>query len=153
MSPDGRRLAFTATDQSGKVQLWVRSLDSLSAQPLTAAEGGAFRPFWSPDSRFIGFFVDNKLKKIEASGGPPMTLCDAPMARGGAWNREGVIIAGGLNVPLFRVPAAGGEAKPLTTLEQARRDIDHRWPVFLPDGQHYLYTWIMHTIRPCAHLM
>jgi Tol biopolymer transport system component len=140
VSPDGRRLAFTATDVSGKVQLWVRSLDSLSAQPLTAAEGGAFRPFWSPDSRFIGFFADNKLKKIEASGGPPLTLCDAPMARGGAWNREGVIIAGGLNVPLFRVPAAGGEARPLTTLEQARRDIDHRWPVFLPDGQHYLYT-------------
>ena len=88
VSPDGRRLAFVATTAEGKDLLWVRSLDTLSAQALTGTEGASY-PFWSPDSRFIGFFAGGKLKRIEAAGGPTFTLCDAPLARGGAWNRDG----------------------------------------------------------------
>ncbi len=135
ISPDGRRLAFTATDSSGKLQLWVRPLDALSAQTLAGTDGAAY-PFWSPDSRFIGFFADSKLKKIDASGGPAQTLCGAPIGRGGAWNREGVILFAGRWTPLYRVSAAGGEAKPVTVLD---REVTHRWPHFLPDGRHFLY--------------
>jgi len=138
ISPDGGRLAFSAIDSSGKQRLWVRPLDSLSAQPLPETEG-AFRPFWSPDSRFIGFFAGGKLKKIDVSGGPPQTLCEAPIGTGGTWNRDGVIVfAPGGGIGLCRVSAAGGEAAPLTTLDQPR-EISQRWPQFLPDGRHFLY--------------
>src|SRR5580704_8904773 len=91
LSPNGRRLAFTAKDESGKVMLWVRALDSLVSQPLLGTDGAAL-PFWSPDSRTIGFFVLGKLKKIDVEGGPPQTLTEAPNARGGTWNRDGVIV-------------------------------------------------------------
>jgi serine/threonine protein kinase len=138
ISPDGRRLAFVAADSSGKPRLWVRQLDSLNPQPLPGTDG-ASSPFWSPDSRFIGFFGDGKLKKIDVSGGSPQTLCDAPHNRGGTWNRDGVIVfAPRTRSALYRVTAAGGEAAPLTTLEQAS-EYSHRWPQFLPDGRHYLY--------------
>src|SRR5215472_14152578 len=138
ISPDGGRLAFTATDSSGKERLWVRQLDSLSAQPLPETEEASF-PFWSSDSRFIGFFVRGKLKKIDVSGGAPQTLCDAPVGRGGTWNQDGLILfAPGPSGALYRVSAAGGEAAPLTTLDQTRGN-SHRWPQFLPDGRHFLY--------------
>ncbi len=137
VSPDGRRLAFVASE-AGKSQLWIRSLDSLSAQPLPGTEGASY-PFWSPDSRFIGFFAQGKLKKIEASGGPPQTLCDAVNGRGGSWNRDGVIVfSPGQASGLLRVQAAGGEARPVTTLDSSRHEASHRWPHFLPDGRHYL---------------
>ena len=140
ISPDGRRLAFAATDANGKTQLWVRPLDSMSAQPLAGTEEAAF-PFWSPDNRFVGFFAQSKLKKIEVAGGPPQTLCDAPgFPRGGAWSRQGVIIFSSTNnSPLSQVPVAGGQAKPLTSFDQARQETSHRWPYFLPDGRHFLY--------------
>ena len=93
VSPDGSEIAIVATGADGKSQLWVRSLDTLSAQALAGTEG-AFQPFWSPDSRFLGFFAGGKLKKIEVSGGPPITLCDAPDPRSGTWNRDGVIVFG-----------------------------------------------------------
>jgi hypothetical protein len=88
VSPDGQRVAFTARAPGGKRQLWIRPLDALAAQPLASSENSE-RPFWSPDSRFLGFFADGKLKKIEASGGPPQVLCDAPAPYGGAWSRDG----------------------------------------------------------------
>ena len=141
LSPDGRRLAFVASSE-GRDLLWVRSLDSLSAQALPGTEGatGASPPFWSPDGRFIGFFAGGKLKKIDASGAPPQTLCDAGRGgRGGTWNRDGVIVfAVGGPGPLYRVSAAGGEPIPLTTLDQSRFET-HRWPSFLPDGRHFLH--------------
>ncbi len=139
VSPDGRRLAFVATTAEGKRLLWVRSLDTLSAQALTGTEG-ASHPFWSPDSRFIGFFADGKLKKIEASGGPSLTLCDVPDGLGGTWNRDGVIVftPSGLGA-LQRVSASGGVASAVTKLDEARGEVGHRWPWFLPDGQHFLY--------------
>ncbi len=139
LSPDGRRLAFTGIGADGKQMLWVQSLGSLSAQVLPGAEGAAL-PFWSPDSRFVGFFADGKLKKIDAAGGPPQTLCDALIGRGGAWSREGVIVfAPSTNSPLHRVPAAGGIATAVTALDEARGETSQRGPQFLPDGRRFLY--------------
>ncbi|MCL4524310.1 MAG: protein kinase [Acidobacteria bacterium] len=141
VSPDGTRLAFIGRGTDGTAKLWVRSLDAISAQPLSGTDG-AFLPFWSADSRSLGFFsADGKLKKIEASGGPPITLCDVPaVPRGGTWNRDGVILFGivGRN-GIQRVSSTGGAATPVTKLDEGRRDANHRWPVFLPDGQHFLY--------------
>src|SRR5207247_7787033 len=91
VSPDGLRLAVVAIGANGVQSLWMRPLGASSAQPLAGTEGASL-PFWSPDSRFIGFFANGKLKKIDAAGGPPQTLCNAPNGRGGTWNREGVIV-------------------------------------------------------------
>jgi Tol biopolymer transport system component/predicted Ser/Thr protein kinase len=138
LSPDGRRIAFVAT-ADGKNLLWVRPLNGLAAQPLAGTDNATY-PFWSPDTRFLGFFADGKLKKIEASGGPPQTLCDAAIGRGGTWNRDGVIVfAPQPRQALYRVPASGGIATPATQLDGSRRETSHRWPVFLPDGRHFLY--------------
>jgi eukaryotic-like serine/threonine-protein kinase len=140
-SPDGRMIALTAQDSAGKSQLWVRRLDSFNAQPL-AGTAGAVLPFWSPNSRSIGFWADGKLKKIDVgTTSAPQTLCDAPDAGGATWSGGGVIIFGaGPHGALFRTDAAGGEAKPLTSLDQSRHEKFHLWPWFLPDGRHLLYT-------------
>jgi predicted Ser/Thr protein kinase len=142
VSPDGRRIAFSALGRDGRSVLWVRTLDSLESRPLAATEGVQAPLFWSPDSRYIAFYVPGKLKKIEVSGGPPQTVCDAPeMWRGGAWSRDGVIIfgAGGLGQGLLRVSEAGGIASPLTKLDPSRREAAHGEPSFLPDGRHFVY--------------
>jgi len=140
LSPDGLRLAFVATDASGKTLLWVRSLDSTTAQPLPGTDE-ADDPFWSPDSRSIGFFAGGKLKKIGASGGPAQTLCNSRGPRGATWNRDGVIVfVPSFNEALYQVSAAGGEPTPVTTLDKSRMETSHRWPHFLPDGHHFLYT-------------
>ena len=118
VSPDGRHLAFTAAT-GGKVQLWVRPLNSTEARELASAQGARF-PFWSPDSRFIGFFADNRLKKIEATGGLALTLCDAQPPNGGAWSREGVILFGQVAGGLFRISATGGEVTRVTTPDRSR---------------------------------
>ncbi len=139
LSPDGRLLAFVATDSSGKSLLWVRPLNALAGQPLNGTDDALF-PFWSPDSRFIGFFAGGKLRKIEASGGPPQTICDAAGARGGTWNRDGVIVLAAATLgPLSRVSAAGGLPTTITKLDSSRKELSHRWPYFLPDGSHFLY--------------
>ena len=133
ISPDGERIVFGA---SGK--LWVQSLSNGVTAALPASEGGLF-PFWSPDSRSIGFFSGGKLKTIEASGGPVQVLCDAPTPRGGSWSRGGVIVfAADYRGGLSRVPATGGARAAVTTLD-ASRHTTHRWPWFLPDGKHFLY--------------
>src|SRR3990170_5631965 len=141
VSPDGRRLAFTARGADGKALIWVRALDSLAAQPLAGTEGGRDL-FWSPDSRFLGFYADGKLKKIEAAGGPALTLCDVTQVSAAAWSREGTILFGlaatGVG-PLYRVSAAGGAPSPATKLDESRRETTHRWPYPLPDGKHFLY--------------
>jgi len=140
VSPDGRHIAFIAA-QEGQNLLWLRPLDSFTPKPLTALEisGSPTPPFWSPDSRFIGFFAGGKLKKIEASGGPPQILCDIPGPRGGTWNRDGVIVVGTTAGALSRVSQAGGQPTPVTTLDQSRFETSHRWPNFLPDGRHFLF--------------
>ena len=137
VSPDGQRIAFVATSAEGKNVLWVRSLDALAGQALAGTEG-ASSPFWSPDSRFIGFFADRKLKKIEVSGGPPVTLCDALDNRGGTWSRDGVIIfAPTPTSALQRVSASGGVPTGATVLGEG--EAGHFRPFFLPDGRHFLY--------------
>ncbi len=145
VSPDGRGLAFTAVDSSGNAQLWLRPLNALTAQPLPETEGASY-PFWSPDSRFIAFFADNKLKKIDASGGSPQTLCDLidakGGARGGSWSRSGVILFGVSAfhpAPLYQVSDKGGEPRPVTTLETFSNAAHHGWPSFMPDGRYFLY--------------
>jgi serine/threonine protein kinase/Tol biopolymer transport system component len=138
VSPDGLRLAFVATTE-GKEQLWVRDLDSLAARALPGT-GGASYPFWSPDSRTIAFFAEGKLKKIEAAGGPALILCDVFLARGGTWSNKNVIVWGGFGTGIFRVPAAGGNATVVTAPGKTSGAGDHRFPWFLPDGRHFLYT-------------
>ena len=139
VSPDGRYLAFTAAG-TGKGQLWIRDLDALSAERVPESDG-AVDPFWSPDSRFVAFFVPGKLKKVAASGGPVLTVCDAADGRGGSWNRSDEIVFGpNFAAPLFRVPAAGGKPTPLTVLDERAGETSHRFPWFLPDGRHFLYT-------------
>ncbi len=138
LSPDGSRLVLVAQLDNVR-QLWVRPLNGGTAQPLTGTEGGSF-PFWSPDSRMIGFFADGKLKKIDVSGGPAQTLCDAPAGRGGSWSRDGVIVfAPGISGPLFSVPDAGGVATQVTQVDTAHGEGDHRLPFFLADGRRFLY--------------
>jgi eukaryotic-like serine/threonine-protein kinase len=136
ISPDGRSLAIIGVGLQGKGRLWVRRLAALAAEPLATAE---FWPFWSPDSRFIAFAQDGKLKRIAASGGAPQTICDAAVVIGGSWNRDETIIFSDGEV-IYRVPAKGGVAQHLTTLDASLGETSHTFPLFLPDGQHFLYT-------------
>ena len=138
VSPDGRRVAFRVSSPNARDRLWVRSFEASEAQPLPGTEGG-YGPFWSPDSRFLGFFADGKLKKVEVSGGTAQTLCDVPDGNGGAWNRDGVILFGADGAPLQRVADSGGAPAPVTRLDEERGDFGHFAPTFLPDGRHYLY--------------
>jgi eukaryotic-like serine/threonine-protein kinase len=138
VSPDGRHLAFAAAT-GGKVQLWVRALDSTEARALAGTQGATF-PFWSPDSHFVGFFADGRLKKIEVTGGPVQTLYEASLPLGGAWSRDGVILFGPQPVAgLLRISATGGEVTQVTTRDRSRQENSHRYPTFLPDGRHFLY--------------
>jgi serine/threonine protein kinase/Tol biopolymer transport system component len=138
VSPDGHHLAFTAAT-GGKVELWVRPLNSTEARPLAGTQGATF-PFWSPDSRFIGFFADGRLKKIEVTGGPVQTLCEAPAPNGGAWSRAGVILFGRVAGGLSRISEMGGEVTQVTTPDRPRLVNSHPYPTFLPDGRHFLYS-------------
>jgi serine/threonine protein kinase len=137
LSPDGRHLAFVGRN-GWTTRLWVRALDSVDAQPLGNTDG-ADSPFWSPDGQSLGFFADGKLKRIAVSGGPAQTLADAPNSRGGTWGRAGVIVFSPDTKTLFRVSEEGGRAEEITKLDASRGELSHRWPVFLADGQRFLY--------------
>jgi eukaryotic-like serine/threonine-protein kinase len=138
ISPDGSRLVFTARKGEGPNILWVRSLADPAARPLSGTEG-AERPFWSPDSRFIGFFADRSLKKIGVDGGPVFRLAEASESRGGTWNRNGIILyTPDARGPVYRIPAAGGTPVVATVYDE-KWDTTHRYPRFLPDGRHFLY--------------
>jgi len=139
ISPDGSKLAFVTEDEAGDRILWVRAIDALSGQPLAGTEGAAY-PFWSPDSKLIGFFAQGKLKKIAAAGGPALSLCDAVNGKGGTWNPDGTILfTPDHESPIYRVPAAGGQPAAVTEFDEERTDNSHRHPRFLPDGSHFLY--------------
>ncbi len=139
ISPNGKFMAFNATDSSGKTLVWIRPLSSLSAQPLPGTEGTQ-RVFWSPDSRYIAFFAGGKLKKVDVSGGPPQSLSDVATGSDGAWGNRGVIIFdGALTDSIRQVSAAGGMANGASRLDRSRGELYHAWPLFLPDGHHFLY--------------
>ena len=138
VSPDGRVVAFDAVDSTGRAQVWLRAINSFDAQPLAGTEN-AGRVFWSPDSRYLGFFADGKLKKIAIAGGPAQTVCDAPTGSDGSWGRAGVILFdGGPSDPIRRVPAAGG----IATVAVPHDSVSLGWPEFLPDGRHFLFNFV-----------
>ncbi|MCL5743542.1 MAG: hypothetical protein M1541_06395, partial [Acidobacteria bacterium] len=140
LAPDGSALVFAAVGTDGKSRLWIRPLDALKPS-LLAGTDDAMAPFWSPDSRMIGYFSGGKLKKINAAGGFSEKICDTgEIAGGGTWNQDGVIVFGkSLSDGLYRVPAGGGEPKRLTTPNRKEHERAHLWPRFLPDGNHFLY--------------
>ncbi len=138
VSPDGRMIAFIAQGE-GKRLLWVRRLSDPAATPLSGTDA-AYYPFWSADSRFIGFFANGKMKKVEAAGGVVQTICDAPFGRGGTWNRDGVILfTPHIHDEIYRVPDGGGQPQAVTRIKTPGAFAGARWPYFLPDGQHFLF--------------
>ncbi len=141
LSPDGRQMLFMAPAQNGNgYQWWLRPLDSEVAKPLAGTESSS-QPFWSADSKSVGFFSHQKLSRIDVASGAVQTLADAPTPRGGSWNREETILfAPAGNGPLYRISAAGGRPQQVT--EQRPQEASHRDPQFLPDGRHFLF-WII----------
>jgi serine/threonine protein kinase len=139
LSPDGRRIVFVASLRGEPSQLWVRDLDALDPQPIGGTQGAEY-PFWSPDSESVGFFAAGSLKRIDLAGGPVRVLAPAIHGRGGAWNRNGIILfAPSTQEGLFAVAAAGGTASPITSVDAASGESSHRWPQFLPDDRRFLF--------------
>ena len=136
LSPDGTRLAFVATDKNGRSEIWLRRLDSFTSRPLSGTDD-ALMPFWSPDSRSIGFFAAGKLKRIDTADGSVETITDAAgVPRGASWgSRDVIVFSVGTPPILARVSARGGEVTPIVTPGNTFA----RWPSFLPDGRHFLY--------------
>jgi eukaryotic-like serine/threonine-protein kinase len=136
LSPDATQIAFTANQPPQKDMIWVRSLDNQAARALPGTEDGS-SPFWSPDSRAVGFFADGKLKRIDVSSGNIVTLCDAPAPRGGTWSTQGVILFAPTNTSgLSTVPESGGTP---TLVTQPEAGVTDRVPYFLPDGVHAIF--------------
>jgi serine/threonine protein kinase len=137
LSPDGRSVAFIA--RVDKVtQLWVRAFDAFSNRPLPGTEG-VVSAFWSPDSSSLGFFTQDKLKRIATSGGPAQALCEVHDSRGGSWGQLNVILFSRVVGGVYRVSASGGIPERVTTLNAGRLEVTHRWPFFLPDGKHFFF--------------
>lgn len=142
IAPNGHTVAVVGYLESArKNAIWIYELGSPGARSL-ADTGGASYPFWSADSRFLAFFADGKLKKLELSGGSVQAVCDAPSGRGGTWNKDGVIVFtpdASVGGGLYRVLASGGNLTQISNPDGKRGEHSHRWPVFLPDGKHFLY--------------
>jgi Tol biopolymer transport system component len=139
VSPDGHHLVFAGFGADGRRALWLHSLDSLVARALPGTEG-AFGPFWSPDGLSVGFFTQDRLKRVSIVGGEVATVCEARFGGGATWNRDGVIVfAPGIDTALFRVAAAGGTPTPFTVLDPAHEESAHTGPLFLPDGRHVVF--------------
>ena len=148
ISADGQQLAITTHRSQSLAQnrrIWIRRLDALHAQPIEGTEG-AYGVFWSPDGRSIAFFAgeqtSGELKRVDLAGGPPLKVCEAPGIASGSWGAGGTILFTGLDGALYAVDASGGSPHPITTLDPSRQEIAHRYPHFLPDGRHFLYTAI-----------
>ncbi|HEX7879902.1 MAG TPA: hypothetical protein VF720_10860, partial [Candidatus Eisenbacteria bacterium] len=141
LSPDGRMLAFSVGDSGGTSQMWLRNLESTVATPVAGTEGVPPPYFWSPDSRRIAFGAQEKLKTIAVAGGDPETVCPIKSLRGGSWNRDGVmLLAPYANGAIYRVAAGGGELTAVTAVDTTRGETAHRFPQFLPDGKHFLFS-------------
>ena len=143
LSPDGTTIAFTATSSDGNVQIWVRPMNSIEAHPVQGTDNAIF-PFWSPDSRSLGFFADGKLKTVDLNAGSATVICDAALGRGGSWGRAGIILfSPGPVFPILQVSVSGGTPTAVTKIDAAQHS-SHRWPFFLPDGKHFLYFAMNH---------
>ena len=139
VSPDGRFVAYNATDSTGVSRVWLRSMAGVSPQPLSGTDG-ASRPFWSPDSRHLAFFAGGKLKKVAVTGGPPVLICDAGTGADGSWGNKDVIVFDGAGAdPLRRVAAGGGAVTVAALADSAAGERNVGWPEFLPDGRHFVY--------------
>jgi Tol biopolymer transport system component len=140
IAPNGHTIAVVAYQESArKNMIWIYELGSHGTRSLAGTEGASY-PFWSADGRSIAFFADAQLKKLEVAGGPVQTICDAPQGRGGTWNKDGVIVfAPETTAGLFRVSASGGTSTKISSLDTSRGEGSLRWPVFLPDGKHFMY--------------
>jgi eukaryotic-like serine/threonine-protein kinase len=140
LAPNGHSLAVVAYLESARRNaIWIYEIGSKEARTLPDTESGSY-PFWSVDGKSLAFFAGAKLRKLELSGGTVQTICDAPSGRGGTWNKDGVIIfAPNTATGLYRVPASGGSPTEISNLDVERGETSHRWPMFLPDGVHYLY--------------
>jgi Tol biopolymer transport system component len=142
IAPNGHTVAVVGDRESGgKSALWLYEIGSREAKSVANTDGANF-PFWSPDGRSLGFFAEGKLKRLDIAGGPVQTLCEAPSGRGGSWNSQGVILftpSGRLGEVVNRIPASGGTPQQISMLDTSRSETSHRWPMFLPDGKHYLF--------------
>ena len=139
ISPDGRIIAYNVTDSTGVTRIWVRPLGSLAAQPLAGTET-ASRPFWSPDSRYLGFMAGGKMRKVAATGGPAVTVCESGSGGDGSWGTAGVVLFDGSSADsIRRVSASGGVAAAATRIDRRRGETGCAWPQFLPDGRHFLF--------------
>ena len=141
LSPDGRQLVVPVMDTQGKLALWLRGLNDLGqGRILPGTEEGAF-PFWSPDSRSIGFFTSGKLKRIDMEGDLVQVLADVTGSpRGGTWGSSGIILyTPGTSSELYQVPASGGTPKKVTERITSLKELSHCWPTFLADGRHFLF--------------
>ncbi len=140
LSPDGRVLAMVAySTQMNNYALWTYEVGTRRSSLLDGTQGASY-PFWSPDGKTLGFFAEGKLKKVDAAGGPVQMVCDAVSGRGGAWNHDGTILfSPHVLAGLSRVSSWGGTPVPVTQLDTSRFESSHRWPMFLPDGRHFLY--------------
>ncbi len=139
LSPDGRTVVYSAAGPAGQ-DLWVRPLGSETARPIPETKGGRGPLFWSHDGRFVAYFTEGKLEKVAIDGGSPVTIGDAKVGRGGSWNQDGVIVfSPAADGALVRISSSGGETAPVTTLDAGRHEASHRFPCFLPDGDHFLY--------------
>jgi len=138
ISPDGKRVVFGIASQGGAT-LWVRSLDEPEAVELPGTDNAGY-PFWSPDSRQIGFFASGKLKRVDASGGPVSTLCDASLGKGGTWGNDGnIYFAPNYASGIMRISADGGTRVEVVRPDSAKGEVSNRFPRLLPDGKHFMY--------------
>jgi Tol biopolymer transport system component len=140
VSPNGRSLAFLASRPGEATRLWVRALESLTARELPGTDG-ALGPFWSPDSRYLGFFADRKLKTVSLLGEPPQIVCEVPSLdrASGTWHQNGIILFS-QRQGIYRTSSAGAVATAVTSVDLKRGESAHALPQFLPDGRHFVYT-------------
>ena len=139
LSPDGRALVFLAAQRNDRPMLWLRTMDHAEPRPIPGSEGAAY-PFWSPDNKSIGFFADGKIKKVLTAGGPAQVISASENNLSGAtWGPQDIILLGNPIGPIKKVSASGGPIEDATVLQADRKEVNHRWPQFLPDGRHFLY--------------
>jgi Tol biopolymer transport system component len=150
ITPDGKRIAFVAKNTSLQRMLYVRELEAAEARTIPGTEDAAF-PFWAPDGLSVGYFTDSQMKRVDLSGGFPISICDVTNGRGGTWNQEGLIIfSPNFQESLYSVSASGGDPVAVTRVDTTRHTT-HRWPEFMPDGKHFVYVAAHHDISLSGH--